>query len=110
MCKEIIIRVPAAIPPGRIISVINRAVVDAGLIVTLRGNLKSFPGCTHWHLKRGRLPGTLEIIWWPQHRRLWFKIQAGRTAKWIEEMAPGLKKKIESLLGRPRKNSRSVEQ
>lgn len=96
--KEINIRVPASIASDKIVLVINSAVIDLGLNVTMRGSLKSFPGGTHWHLKHGRGPGTLEITWWPQRRRLWMKIQAGRTAEWIDEIAPRFKQEIESCL------------
>jgi hypothetical protein len=99
MSKEVIIRVPAGNASDKIVEAIDRAVTDQGLIVTLRGGLKSYPGCTHWHLKLDRERGTLEITWWPQHRKLWFTIQAGRSAAWIEKMAPQLKKEIQLQLG-----------
>ena len=98
MSKEIAIRVPKNTRPGKIVSAVNRIIIDFGLIVTMRGSLKSFPGSTHWHLKRGRGSGTLETTWWPQERKLWIKIQAGRTAPWIDEIAPQFKRQIESRL------------
>ena len=64
---------------------IDRAISDTGLNVTMRATLRKFPGCIHWHLKRGQESGTLEITLWPQERRAWFTIQSGRTAPWIEE-------------------------
>lgn len=64
---------------------IDRAISDSGLDVTLRASLRKLPGCVHWHVKRGREPGTLEITFWPQERRAWFTIQDGRRAGWIDE-------------------------
>jgi len=100
MSVEIAIRVPDGIRPDKIVSAVDRTIVDLGLIVTIRGSLKSFPGSTHWHLKRGRGRGTLEATWWPGMRKLWIKIQAGRTAQWIEEIAPRFKREIESRLAK----------
>ncbi|HEX4056497.1 MAG TPA: hypothetical protein VHX86_19725 [Tepidisphaeraceae bacterium] len=99
MSKEIVIRLPEKISPGKIAVVIDRTTIDLGLTMTMRGTLKSFPGCTHWHLKRDRGRGTLEITWWPHRRKLWIKIQSGRTAAWIDEIAPRFKREIETRLG-----------
>jgi predicted nucleotidyltransferase len=98
--QEIDIQIPANIPSDQIVAAIDATVARRGLTVTLRGALKTFPGSTHWHLKRGRGRGTLEMTWWPKVRRLWIKIQAGRTAAWIDEAVPHLKEEIESLLHR----------
>jgi hypothetical protein len=65
--------------------IIDHAIADSGLNVTLRATLRKFPGCIHWHVKRGKESGTLEITFWPQERRAWFTIQDSRTAEWIEE-------------------------
>ena len=96
MPKELVIRVPASIKTGKIPPLIDALITDLNLIVTLRGTLKSFPSSTHWHLKRDRGRGTLELTWWPDRRRLWIKIQAGRTAPWIGAAAPRLKQEIQS--------------
>lgn len=61
-----------------------------GLLLTMKGTLKSHPGCIHWHFKKGREPGTLELTLWPARRRLWIKVQSGRTAPWIDELLPPL--------------------
>lgn len=100
MSERIDIGVPDHLPADKIISVIERTILGLGLNVMMRGTLKTFPGSTHWHTKRGRGRGTLEITWWPTERKLWIKIQAGRTAAWIEEIAPRLKNQVESLLNR----------
>ena len=98
MPKEIILHVPPSIPPPRIVPLIDRALADLGLTVTMCGTLKSFPGSTHWHLKLGRQRGTLEVTWWPRRRRLWIKIQAGRTAAWINQITPKLAREVRSRL------------
>ena len=70
-----------------------------GLGVTLRTSLVSFPGSVHWHFrKHGERRGTLEMTFWPERRRLWVKIQAGRRAGWIrgamEALATEMKRRM----------------
>jgi hypothetical protein len=98
MPKEIAIRVSPDIASHKIVAAVDRSAAELGLTVTMRGTLKTFAGSTHWHLKRDRGRGTVEITWWPQRRRLWIKIQAARAAPWIDEIAPRLKRKVESHL------------
>jgi hypothetical protein len=75
---------------------IENAVNAHGLTITSRGSLKSYPGCTHWHCKRGREKGTLEITFWPAKKRAWFKVQAAREAPWIDELLPILMRAMAS--------------
>lgn len=75
---------------------IDQAIASHGLVTTLKGTLKSFPGSTHWHCKLGREKGTLEITLWPVQRRAWFKVQAARGAGWIDELLPKLKHTLET--------------
>src|SRR5687768_17700711 len=56
---------------------IDAALAAHGLLVTMKGTLKSYPGCTHWHCKSGNEKGTLEITLWPAQKRAWFKVQSG---------------------------------
>ncbi|MGA2229927.1 MAG: hypothetical protein ABSH22_03285 [Tepidisphaeraceae bacterium] len=100
MPQELVIPIVARYDSETILHAIDMAAIEIGLSVTLRAELKSFPGSTHWHVKQGRQPGTLEITWWPKERKMWIKVQAGRTAPWIDEIAPRLKRKIESHLRR----------
>ena len=63
-----------------------------GLTLVLKGTLAKYPGCVHWHFKRGRLPGTLEVTWWKS--RLWFKISAGRDAAWMDNVIEKLQMQL----------------
>ena len=80
----------------RAIERIDAAIAELGLLTTMKGTLKSFPGCTHWHCKLGTQPGTLEITLWPVKQRAWFKVQSARRADWIVEIIPKLKRLLES--------------
>ncbi len=71
-------------------AVVQQVCAAAGLTLMLDGTLKSYPGSRHWHYRRGRERGTLEITFWPAQRRLWLKIAAGRTSAWITELLPRL--------------------
>jgi hypothetical protein len=83
--REIAISLASPADCHEIERAIEQAIDDAGLNTSLRASLRKFPGCIHWHLKRGAEPGTLELTFWPRERRAWFTIQDGRGAAWIEE-------------------------
>src|SRR5262245_41323065 len=76
--------------------VVDELVSAAGLQVALKGTLRQYPGCTHWHLKRGREKGTLELTVWPQDRRIWFAVHENRHARWIDAMLKQLKSQLET--------------
>ena len=82
--------------PATAIERIDAIVAAHSLITTMKGTLKSYPGCTHWHCKLGREKGTLEITLWPAKRRAWFKVQSGRRAPWIDEVVPQMKRMLET--------------
>jgi hypothetical protein len=64
---------------------VERAIDASGLQVTMKCELRAYPGCAHWHLKRGREAGTLEVTMWPAGSRVWCSVQAGRRAAWIDD-------------------------
>ena len=69
-----------------------------GLRQTLKGTLKQYPGCVHWHYQRGTEKGTLEITLWREKRRLWFKLSSGRQGAWIEQTVEELRVVRETAL------------
>jgi hypothetical protein len=82
--RNIEICLPPEVDCGALERIIDEAIAQSGLRTVLRGSLKKFPGCIHWHVKQGGQSGTLEITLWPQQHRAWFTIQSGRAAPWIE--------------------------
>ena len=54
-----------------------------GLETTLDSTLNTYPGSTHWHLKKPGERGTLEFTYWPKKGRAWFAVHARRNADWI---------------------------
>ena len=95
---EIEIPLPDSAFPSRVPRIVESACDEAGLKLTLKSTLATYPGCVHWHYQRGKERGTLEITWWPAKRRLWFKVARNRRGEWIEKAVPQLKRKIESKL------------
>ena len=93
---------PIALPAGSsddaITTAIDHAVAAAGLEVALRDTLKQYRGCVHWHVKPPRAVGTLEITFWPAHRRAWFSVQQRRQAPWITDRLAQLQRVIEEQL------------
>jgi hypothetical protein len=91
-----------ALPPQESSAVLVRAIeaalLEAGLEISLRGTLKKFPGCQHWHARPPGKTGTLEITLWPQAHRAWITIQDGRTAEWIAAKLPAVRTALRSRL------------
>lgn len=74
------------IPPVQDVEeTVEALAADLGLTVTLKGTLRAYPGCVHWHFKR-QGPGTLEATWHQDSGRLWLKVAANRSAPWIEDV------------------------
>jgi hypothetical protein len=95
---EVEIQIPPAIHSSTIIKKVEQVCIDNDLTLTLKGTLAGYPGCVHWHFKKHKQPGTLEITWWEKEHRLWFKVADHRKGMWIDESLPALKKEIEQAL------------
>jgi hypothetical protein len=77
---------------------IEKACARLGLIVAMKGSLKGYPGCVHWHYKKDDQKGTLELTLYPKGRRIWAQVQDGRRAPWIDVELPRLQRAIEERL------------
>lgn len=86
-----------SIPPN-IAETVEQVCADAGLTATLVGTLKSYPGSTHWHFKKGRERGVLEITVHPGEHRLWLSARPGRDAPWIAEAFRDIGEKLRTQL------------
>jgi hypothetical protein len=93
--KEIEVKIVAIADVSRLEMIVANVASKHNLFVSLKGSLAKYPGCVHWHFKREREKGTLEITFWPFKHRLWLKMQAGRTGPWMKEIAPQIKNEIE---------------
>lgn len=79
---------------------IDAALDETGLRVTLKNTLRQFPGCVHWHVKRDREAGTLEVTFWPAAGRAWFNVHRNREAAWIAPAITAVQQALERLLHR----------
>jgi hypothetical protein len=95
---EVDVQVPSTIKTEKLTQQVEQVFSQYDLACTLKGTLTSYPGCVHWHFKKRRETGTLELTWWEAEMRLWFKVGDHRTAPWIEKAIPHLKKQLETVL------------
>ena len=96
--REIELQVPAGTRAGALISCVEEICIANDLTCILKGTLAKYPGSVHWHFKKAKQNGILEITWWQTEQRLWFKVADNRTGKWIDEDLPKLKEEIENHL------------
>src|ERR1700704_6112521 len=89
--REIEIAIPTDQTPTGFAKRIVKLLAAEGLRIALKGELRQYPGCTHWHFRHATLPGTLELTFWPRERRLWFTIQSRRQADWIDPIVKRVK-------------------
>jgi len=69
-----------------------------GLRITLRGTLAQHPGSLHWHFKRGREPGTLEVTLLQSERCIRLAVHAGRVGPWTASVLERLASALEAAL------------
>lgn len=80
----------------RIEGLVEETCRSRGLRLTVKRSLVSYPGSTHWHFKKGKERGTLEVTFWKQEKRLWFSIHANRAGSWTTVESGELKSVLES--------------
>lgn len=98
--QEIEFEVPPTCDLGIAAELIERVCRSFNLDVTMKGSLATFPGCTHWHFKRSKEKGTLELTLFVPKQRIWAQIQSGRSAPWIDSTLPKVQHEIEMELKR----------
>jgi hypothetical protein len=96
--REVEFQVSPLSPLTDVDPTIESACTAEGLQLGMKGTLASFPGSTHWHFKRPRERGTLEITSFPRDRRIWAQIQDGRRAEWIDPCLAKIKSAVEKKL------------
>ena len=69
-----------------------------GLGLALKTVLREYPGSMHWHWKRGKENGTLEVTHLPSENRLWISVHENRAAPWTDPVAARLASKMEEKL------------
>jgi hypothetical protein len=93
---QIDIAIPPEIEQSAAVRIVEACLAAEKLIIVRKGTLKKYPGCIHWHVKRGSQRGTLELTLWQS--RLWSKVNAGRTGDWIEATVANFLKGLDQAL------------
>jgi hypothetical protein len=89
---------PAGIPFADVARLVESMAESEGLRITLRGTLAQHPGSLHWHFKRGREPGTLEVTLLQRERCIRLAVQAGRGGPWTEQVMEHLSGTLEAAV------------
>ena len=63
---------------------IEKACNSVGLKLTMKTSLKTLPDNDHWHFKKGKLAGVLEITLIIQTNQLILSCKKNRSGEWIE--------------------------
>ncbi len=74
---------------------VRQAVAEFGLFIASEGTLRSYPGSTHWHLRKPGVSGTLEVTWHPTANRLWVAYHDNRIGDgWVKVAAEEMTKSL----------------
>ena len=95
---EVELQIPDSVESEAVLRIVEQVCASKELTCSLKATLVSYAGSIHWHFRRGKQRGTLEITGWESEQRLWFKVASGRTSEWILKSIPQLKEQIEKLL------------
>lgn len=93
------VRIQAKATLANAARVIEALCAREGLSLKLKGSLSTHPTSVHWHFRRGRESGTLEITWWRSAGRIWFSTHRGREAAWIQASVRRLRAALERRFG-----------
>lgn len=67
-----------------------------GLQLTLKGHLKTLPENLHWHYKKPKHTGTLEITLILQTNELIVECKKSRWGDWVEDVLVELSKQVKA--------------
>ncbi len=79
------IDLPKTYPLADAAQTVEVAATATGLRMTLRGTLGMYPGCIHWHFKRGKESGTLEVTLLNWERRILISVRENRRGPWTDD-------------------------
>ncbi|MBZ5610863.1 MAG: hypothetical protein LAP38_21580 [Acidobacteriia bacterium] len=69
-----------------------------GIEVAMKGSLAAYPGSIHWHYKKPKQKGTLELTVFGRDGRIWAQVHTNRAAPWIPALLPKIRGDIEREL------------
>lgn len=95
--RQVDFQLPKHAAPVSVEQAVEKVCAANGLTIAMKGALSKYPGSIHWHFKRGKAPGTLELTFVGTKSQLWASVQAGREAPWIDEVLARIKSDIEAF-------------
>jgi hypothetical protein len=91
------IRINSRSDLSRAEDVVEECCRKAGLEITIKRTLRSYPSSIHWHFKKsGELHGTLEFTLWNEKHKAWFSVHDNRKAAWVDVLIHSLRRSIET--------------
>jgi hypothetical protein len=93
------IDLPAGVTLAAAAQAIEDAVTALELRVTSRGTLAQYPGSIHWHIKRGKDAGTLEVTLRNRERRLDFAVRQNRQGVWTSASLEAMTERLRTQFG-----------
>ena len=81
-----------------VIKQIERTVQVFGLTVANKTTLSTKKGSVHYHLKKGKQAGVLEVTYWPSMKKLWVEIHKNRKTDWNQGMIHPFSKHLAALV------------
>lgn len=78
------IPIAKSVPLARVAQLIEECALAEGLRTALRGTLAQYAGSIHWHFKKGKEAGTLEVTLLNRERRVELSVRANRAGPWTE--------------------------
>lgn len=69
-----------------VIEEIEKIIHTYRLNITQKTTLSTLKGSIHYHLKKGKEAGVIELTYWASKHRLWTEIHDNRQADWNKDM------------------------
>jgi hypothetical protein len=85
-----------ALKPGFTEKEVEQATAAMGLQLTMKGTLKTLPTNIHWHYKKPKHKGTLEITLVLSSHQLIVECKKGRWGDWVQEVLGELVKQMQA--------------
>ena len=98
--QEVEFQVPGGCDLANAENLIEHVCAALDLRPVMKSTLASYPGSVHWHYKRGKEKGTLELTVAPGSRRIWAQVHTTRGGAWIAEVLPRVRQEIQQGLTR----------
>lgn len=93
-------------PPSELLPQLEAICDWHSLVIADAGTLKSFPGSRHWHLRRAKMPGVMEVTYRQEANQLWVSVHDNRDGGWARRACPNFARALARQVGgRARKRS-----